>query len=661
MSLSEINWRLASLARDGWDRVCIPLKLYPDINRIPDHKTSLPGFSVTTISTGAWIDEKATLQEKTWLTALLQKADLLTTHHLSYFDLHDHDHGQPFNWHCDHAVGKQAPRCLASSIDYRDFQETGDCKLVWEPNRHHHLVVLGRAYRASGNQKYAEAIQAQLLSWLEANPYGYGMNWRSPLELAVRMINWVWSLDLIRDSGVVAGEFRDRIRHSVFLHLRDVTRKYSRGSSANNHLIGEAAGVFIACCYFPDLPGAATWKQQSFDILCQEILTQTTSEGCHRELALGYHVFVLQFFLFAGLAGRQSGLEFPSAYWQAVKRMLVFLSHLTEGGKPPLYGDCDDGYVLDLGNTPQDSASLLAVGAVLFSLPDCKSLAGDRLEPLCWLLGEEGLTAYDQLDTSVSNAQLASRSFPEAGLYLLQDGLQGSEKRISVLIDCGELGFKSIAAHGHADTLSFTLRAGGHDVLVDPGTYDYFTFPDWRNYFRSTRAHNTVEIDNKDQSVMLGPFLWGQRAAAHCLAWAPSSHGGRFKGEHDGYTRLDDPVLHRRTIELNGSDQTLIVIDEIAAKTKHHAKIFFHCAPACRVEENGPHRLRISVAENVLFLVFNPNVKVHLLCGNEQPIGGWVSPNYHGKEPATTIMAERECNGNYQFRTVISLTQKGFS
>lgn len=658
MSPAEIGWRLTSLARDNWDRVCIPLGLYPADNRIINTKTSFPVFSVTTISTGAWAGNTATQQEKDWLNALLLKADQIAGHRLSYFDLHNHDHGHPFNWHYDHSARKQAPRCFASSIDYRDFQETGDCKLIWEPNRHHHLVVLGRAYRTSGNPKYAEAIKEQLLSWLDANPYGYGMNWRSPMELAIRMINWVWALDLIRDSGIRVADFHDRVRYSAYLHLRDVTRKYSQGTSANNHLIGEAAGVFIACCYFSDLPDAARWKQQSFDILCQEILTQTTVEGCHRELALGYHYFVLQFFLFAGLAGRQSGMEFPSTYWKAMEQMFEFLSRLAEGGKPPLYGDCDDGYVLDLGTTPHDSASLFAVGAALFNRPDFKTLAGDSLEMLSWLLGEKGLDAYNRLDKDNNKIQLASHSFSEAGLYLLQTGLRESEERISVLIDCGELGYKSIAAHGHADALSFTLRVGGHDVLVDPGTYDYFTFPEWRNYFRSTKAHNTVEIDGQDQSVMLGPFLWGKRAVARCLTWESSLYGGKFVGEHDGYTRLNDPVLHRRTIELNGENQTVTIIDEIEAKTTHNVQILFHCAPTCRVEENGPHSLNVSVANRTVRLIFEPNIKVHLLYGNKQPIAGWVSPNYHGKEPTTTIIAERECNGNNQFRTIISLTEK---
>jgi len=110
------------------------------------------------------------------------------------------------------------------------------------------------------------------------------------------LINWVWAFDLIRDSGVVTPEFRSRMFHSVYLHLWEITGNYSYGSSANNHLIGEAAGVFIATSYFQGLQSAEKWREGSYKILEREIIEQTYSDGCTREQALGYHLFVLQFF-----------------------------------------------------------------------------------------------------------------------------------------------------------------------------------------------------------------------------------------------------------------------------------------------------------------------------------------------------------------------------
>src|SRR6185436_14954164 len=157
-------------------------------------------------------------------------------------------------------------------------------------------------------------------------------------------------------------------------------------------------------------------------------------------------------------------------------------------------------------------------------------------------------------------------AFDDSGYYLLQWGRRQSRDRVSVVFDCGELGFGAIAAHGHADALSVAVRAGGVDLLVDPGTYDYFSFPAWRQYFRSTRAHNTITVDGHDQSELLGSFQWGRRASARRLDWRPRPGGGAVAGEHDGYRRLPSPVTCRRSLDLDRPSRMLTITDEIESE-----------------------------------------------------------------------------------------------
>src|SRR5690606_14060094 len=142
-------------------------------------------------------------------------------------------------------------------------------------------------------------------SWINANPYGYGMNWRSPLELGVRLINWVWAYDLIHESGVITTDFQKDFFQSIYLHCRDVASKFSMGTSANNHLVGEAAGVFIASSYFDLFKEAKAWQCESKAILEREIFLQSYEDGCTREQALGYQFFVIQFYLFSGVIARK--------------------------------------------------------------------------------------------------------------------------------------------------------------------------------------------------------------------------------------------------------------------------------------------------------------------------------------------------------------------
>ncbi len=91
--------------------------------------------------------------------------------------------------------------------------------------------------------------------------------------------------------------------------------------------------------------------------------------------------------------------------------------------------------------------------------------------------------------------------------------------------DGGPHGYLAIAAHAHADALSIEVRCGGVDILADPGTYCYFGEPEWRRYFRSTVAHNTLELDGEDQSLSGGPFLWLRHAPARTVEVVTTDDG----------------------------------------------------------------------------------------------------------------------------------------
>ena len=299
------------------------------------------------------------------------------------------------------------------------------------------------------------------------------------------------------------------------------------GSSANNHLIGEAAGVFVATAYFQGLdPAGRLHEREPARSSPREILRQSHPDGGTREQGIGYQIFVLQFYLVVDAVARAIGRPLPAAFEARLERMLDFVRRPGRGWAPCRRSATPTtACVLDLGARARPGARWLAVGAVRFERPDFARLAEVPSRDGALAAGPRG-------DRAPRGACAASCAAPTArvdGLdrvrLLPAAGGRGRRPGSASLFDCGELGFGSIAAHGHADALSFALRAFGEDVLVDPGTYDYFTHPEWRRYFRSTRAHNTVEIDGLDQSTMDGPFLWGQRATARCLGWEPTPRG----------------------------------------------------------------------------------------------------------------------------------------
>lgn len=653
MSPTEVLWRVRSAVRDQVDKPRFALGLYPSPS-IPQDPSELvdvgPKFRLHDWEMHPYGAPRLGTDEAAWHADLVQRADKLLNHRISFFSLEDCHIGNPIDWNRDHEAGKAAPQDFSGSIDYRDYRVTGDAKMVWELNRHHHLVVLARAYHVTGELRYAEAVVAQMRSWCQSCPFGRGMNWRSPLELAIRLINWVWALDLIWGSGLLTPSVQREFLPVMYLHMWEITRKYSQGSSANNHRIGEAAGVFVASLYFPVLDPQGDWNKESRAILLEEIRLQTYLDGANREQAIGYHLFVLQFFLLSGLIAQRANADFPEEYRATVNSMLGFIGKLSEGGaRIPPYGDGDDGYVLDLGNGPESARGLLAIGAVWSRRSDFKNWAGQFQQAAYWLLGPDARAQFDAIPSPSKTVPLQSHAFSDSGHYLLQCGHTGSADRISVLFDCGELGFQSIAAHGHADALSVTVRAFGEDILIDPGTYDYFRYPQWRTYFRSTRAHNTIMIDSRDQSEMLGSFLWGHRAQARCLTWKPHEYGGQVVGEHDGYANLDDPVIHKRTVDLDGEVRTLTIRDEIVARVQHRIQLFFHFAAHCYVATDGSNRLVISSPGGTVVFVIDTRLTLEFFSGNEEPIAGWESYRYHHKQMATTVVASADCHGAAQY------------
>jgi len=657
MSSGEIAWRMCSLFRDRADRILVGHRQRirkPSAFLNGDGKTEGPGFRVCDIAVGRGRGEgekvgreegdKIGREEGDRYDSLLTRAERIAEHRFDFFDLKDKHLGDPIAWNRDHKRGQDTPMLYCPSLDYRDVEKVGDCKFVWEPNRHHQLVVLGRAWSLSGDVRFANAVAEQLESWLEQNPYGVGINWRSGLELGIRLINWVWALDLIEESGAVDDQLINRILDCVSRHVWEIDRKYSRGSSVNNHLIGEAAGVFIATSYFGNLRNAPFWQAKSQAILNREIINQTFTDGGMLEQAIGYHFFVLQFFVIAGVTARAAGQDFPESYWSRLEKMFEFLGTLSEGGDSlPLFGDCDDGYVLDLGENPHDIRQWLSVGAALFKRSDFKAWAVGYAEPVDWLLGRQGLESFKAIP-KLQNKTITSQAFNDSGYYLLQNGELDSPDRISVVFDCGPLGMEPLAGHGHADTLSFTLRAFGRDVLVDPGTYDYFSYPKWREYFRSTRAHNTVVIDGQNQSEMLGLFLWGKRAKAECLSWQPSDVGGKVIGQHDGYMHLDDPVTHKRMLDLDGRE--LVIRDDIIARKRHKIEVYLHLAEHCVVNPAGKNRYLVYVESGTIEIELDPCLHVESFNGSENPIYGWVSRGYHQKQACTTLVGRCTSKGN---------------
>src|SRR5690606_15829493 len=279
--------------------------------------------------------------------------------------------------------------------------------------------------------------------------------------------------------------------------------------------------------------------------------------------------------------------------------------------------------------------SLLATGALLFDRPDFAHKVRRLDDKTQWLLPDERVREFARLAAS-SGPTFVRREVPQSGYYILGSQLDTPEE-VRMVVDAGPLGYLSIAAHGHADALSVVLSVGGEEVLVDPGTYAYHTEPEWRRYFRGTRAHNTIVVDDLDQSTQSGNFMWSRHAIARCLHFGEHGSIQRFLGEHDGYSSLRQPVQHQREILYDTARRVFTINDILEGEGSHEVCQRWHLservAPIVRDDEicapTSRHRIRIVPQK------MPDHVAAHR--GGSAEEGGWVSRRFGHKEPTTTI------------------------
>ncbi|RDD87060.1 alginate lyase family protein [Streptomyces parvulus] len=583
---------------------------------------------------------------------LVAEADRLMAGHVEYFGVVRDDLADP-DWWYDPKTGRRAPWGYAFGVPYRDEDVVGDVKQIWELSRHQYLTVLAAAYAVTGDERYAERVAGHLRSWWAANAPLHGVHWTSGIELGIRLLSWVWVRRLLDGWPGAAGLFEDNpvALNQIWHHQRWLAAFPSRGSSANNHAVAEAAGQFAASCAFGWFPASARLRDDALRSLERHLRGNTFLSGLNRELATEYHGLVLELGLAALAEADLAGVPVPPSVRLVLLRMTDALAAVVDDRlRPPRQGDADDGHGLVVDGAGTDRwASLLATGEAVFGRlpwwPDVT--AADVRTPLL-----AALVRPYEAGGAARVTRPASRPghFADAGLTVLR-GPDG----IWCRCDGGPHGFLSIAAHAHADALSVEVRHDGVDVLADPGTYCYHGQPLWRRYFRSTLGHNTLELDGADQSVSGGPFLWTRHARSRVLAadtsGGPDGGTSRWCAEHDGYPHS----VHRRQVELTSASRELKVVDEVRGRGGA-VRLAFHLGPAIAAELTG-HRAELTWTrdgeERSAALDLPGQLRWHAHRGETDPPLGWYSPGFGRKEPATTLVGTGFADGAQGFTTVL--------
>jgi hypothetical protein len=554
------------------------------------------------------------------------------------------------DWFLDPLTGRRAPQSeYCFRVDHREEAVTGNIKQVWELSRMHHVTVLAAAFALSRDERYAGRAASHLRSWWRENPFLSGVHWASGIEAGVRLVSWTWARRLLDGWEGAPGLFErnDEALAQIWWHQKYLASFRSHGSSANNHVIAEAAGQLVASLSFNWFDESDAWASSAARLLETQLASNTFPSGANREMAFDYHGFVAELGLVAAAEADLAGRPVGDGTWALLGRMLDVVAATADSRlRAPRYGDGDDGRALVLDPSANRWEDLLALGGTVFGAPAWWPVTTPGTLSTC-------LAAISSEHPLADRPERRPCHFADAGITIMRSAPSDGPE-LWCRCDSGPHGFLSIAAHAHADALALEVRHDGVDVLADPGTYCYHGEARWRSYFRSTLAHNTLELGGRDQCCAGGPFLWRRHAHARLLELRMSDDGEAelWSGEHDGYTDLGPPAVHRRTVHFSRRQRRIEITDDVVTSGQHAFRMAFHLGPCVQATlRDRSVELEWASATAALQL---PEVGAWRLArGEEHPVLGWWSQRFGEKQPSTTVLGHGSCGGGTALRTVL--------
>lgn len=542
-------------------------------------------------------------------------------------------------WTYDPATGEHWPGAEHYTFDipYRHRRDLGDIKFVWEFNRLQFLQPLAAAWAISGEERYARHIACVIDSWYENNPPFRGVGWNSGIELALRAISLLIVASLA--GNALGKETQYRLRALLRAHAVWIARYPSGFSSANNHLVAEAAAEFLLGIGLDDMPGAAHLRERGLRTLNREAARQILADGAPAEQSPTYGAFTAEFLLLSAYVGAAAGHPLNGATLDRLDAFAAFILAIADaaGNVPSLCDDDEGRVVTDMRHESDYARNIAHILAKTRGLaePDFGNEPPTRLRTVLFgaVTRSQAHNAGDAASPTEPMARPALATFREGGLSVVH-GLTTAGTSYDLLFDHGPLGYLSIAAHGHADALSFTLSVDGIPLFVDPGTFLYHSGGPWRDWFRGTRAHNSLCLNGRDQSIMSGAFNWSHKAHAELIEARIDESDWLLVGEQDGYRR-ETGLMHRRHIvsTLNG----IRIDDHLPGYGKASAELVFQTAPeiqaicagnVCTLSREGRALARVTLPADGL---------VACKCGEDGFDGGWFSPSFGARIPAPRL------------------------
>ena len=544
---------------------------------------------------------------------------------------------QPPRWHLDYLVGEDFFNPKPSfQLDHRKQARVGDIKLIWEPNRWNQLVRLALGAYLLNDQNAANTCQSWLADWQKNNRPYTGLNWTSGLETGLRLLQLVWIDSLIQASGFAQPQWAALCRDLAGPHAHYTWRYCSFGSSANNHLIGELAGLVLALARWPELEKISTTLDALHPRLEKEILLQFDSDGNNREQALGYHLFSWEFCWQAKVALEGVGRTVSDAATKRLELAGRFYGDFKVAGDSWDFGDSDNAFV-----SP-------------FFLDETQASNEWR----AWFRGEQSLALSWWWGSSFNKG---SAQISPTDRVLTQAGYAISHNGQAVLrFDASQLGYLATSAHGHLDALHVSLWHGDQAIVIDPGTGAYYHDSTIRDYLASWEAHNGPHYLDESLPRRLGTFLWADAHPSPILR-AEKTPLHSLVGELTIGNRKT-----RRTISEIENGSGWIVVDE--GSDEGCLVVIWKFAPGIRVEAISRNFYRLHLRDRRFIIETDNWDGDRLTLPNNPAATGWTraelnesdiavvcSPNFRRLSVSTQLRLETDTHSGRKHTTTFRL------
>ncbi|MDR0940144.1 MAG: heparinase II/III family protein [Mediterranea sp.] len=513
--------------------------------------------------------------------------------------------------------GYQPSFNYGEDIDWR-YWPVRDNELRWQLHRHKWFTPMGKAYRVTGDEKYAKEWVFQYLDWIKKNPLSpqddaenVRFAWR-PLEVSNRLQDQTSQFQLFIPSRHFTPAFLTQFLVNYHRHATHILGHYSK---QGNHLLFEAQRMIYAGTFFPEFKEAKEWRKSGIDILNEQIGIQVYADGGQYELDPHYHLAAINIFCKALAMANLNGFrdEFPQAYLDTVERMIMFYANI-----------CFPDYT----NPCFSDAKLTAKQEMVKNYRTWSKIF-PRNEAIKYFAteGREGsLPAY------------LSKGFLDSGFFVFRNSWGADATQM--VLKAGPEAFW----HCQPDNGTFELWFNGANLFPDSGSYVYAgdgEVMEERDWFRQTAVHNTVTLNNKNLET----------TQSVTRLWQPEGDVQTLVTENPGYKNL----THRRTVFFVDGTY-FVIVDELTGSAKGFVNLHYQMprGEIANSREDMTFATQFEDGSNMKLQCFGPEE----MTMKKEP--GWCSTAYRKryKRMNVSFNAKKESGDAVRYITVIYPVKK---